>query len=59
MTVKNPLGGNITIPVRISIGLASSDEYDPDVVLKVADDIMYADKKRYYGEHAGTVSLLP
>ncbi len=57
--VKNPLGGNITIPVRISIGLASSDEYDPDVVLKVADDIMYADKKRYYAEHAGTVSLLP
>ena len=58
MIVENSEGGHINVPIRISIGLASSDEYDPDLVIKVADDLMYADKKRYYEEQAGAVNLM-
>ncbi len=57
--VKNSSGISIPVPIRISIGLASSDEYDPEDVVKVADDIMYADKKRYYAEQAATLSSMP
>lgn len=41
-------GAHINIPIRISIGLASSDESDPDDVMKKADDLMYLDKQSYY-----------
>lgn len=45
-------GLHVTIPVHISIGLASSQDDDPDLVLKIADDLMYADKQRYYAHHS-------
>jgi PleD family two-component response regulator len=43
---------HVNIPIRISIGLASSDEDDPESVMKVADDLMYLDKQRFYEEQA-------
>ena len=43
-------GMHVNIPIRISIGLASSDEDDPESVMKVADDLMYLDKQRFYEE---------
>jgi len=45
-------GKHINIPIRISIGLASSDESDPDNVMKMADDRMYLDKQHYYAMRA-------
>lgn len=51
-------GVHINIPIRISIGLSGSDESDPELVSKVADDIMYADKQRYYADQARTVHHL-
>jgi diguanylate cyclase (GGDEF)-like protein len=45
-------GMHVNIPIRISIGLASSDEDDPESVMKVADDLMYLDKQRFYEEQA-------
>ena len=45
-------GKHINIPIRISIGLASSDESDPDNVMKMADDRMYLDKQHYYATRA-------
>ena len=39
---------DIIVPVRISIGVASSDETPPDEVLKEADKRMYLDKERFY-----------
>jgi diguanylate cyclase (GGDEF)-like protein len=40
-------GAHINIRIHISIGLASSDESDPDAVMKKADDLMYLDKQLY------------
>jgi diguanylate cyclase (GGDEF)-like protein len=39
---------DIIVPIRISIGVASSDETPPDAVLKEADKRMYLDKERFY-----------
>jgi diguanylate cyclase (GGDEF)-like protein len=36
------------IPVRFSLGLAGSDETPQDNVMKLADQRMYADKKKFY-----------
>lgn len=41
-------GDQIETPVQLSIGLASSDQVPPEEVLKLADERMYADKKRWY-----------
>jgi len=41
-------GAHINIRIHISIGLASSDESDPEQVMKTADDLMYLDKQLYY-----------
>lgn len=38
----------IKIPLRMSIGLASSSECAPDMVIKLADDRMYQRKRAYY-----------
>ncbi|HPI92531.1 MAG TPA: sensor domain-containing diguanylate cyclase [Deltaproteobacteria bacterium] len=51
-------GVHINIPIRISIGLSGSDESDPELVSKMADDIMYADKQRYYADQARAVHHL-
>jgi len=57
--VLSPSGSvHINIPIRISIGLASSDEDEPDLVMKVADDLMYADKQRFYAEHERAMLLV-
>jgi len=50
VVVSPSVGVHLSIPVRISIGLASSDEDDPELVMKIADDLMYADKQRFYAE---------
>jgi diguanylate cyclase (GGDEF)-like protein len=39
---------DIIVPIRISIGVASSDETPPDEVMKEADKRMYLDKERFY-----------
>ena len=39
------------LPIRISIGLAGSDETPPESVMKVADQRMYADKEAFYRGH--------
>lgn len=60
MVVLTPSAGmHINIPIRISIGLASSDEDDPDMVMKVADDLMYEDKQRFYAERASVMTRTP
>lgn len=40
-----------TEPIRISIGLAASDECPPEEVFKQADERMYANKKVFYKVH--------
>lgn len=40
--------GEKTYPIRVSAGLAGSDETDPENVLKLADQRMYTEKKVYY-----------
>jgi len=40
--------GKIRIPIRMSIGVAGSDETQPEKVLKLADDRMYIDKESFY-----------
>lgn len=42
------LGNGQTLPITLSIGIASSDETDPEQVMVVADQRMYADKQRFY-----------
>ena len=44
-------GDQETIPVRMSIGVASSNEETPDDALKLADSRMYEDKKQFYENH--------
>lgn len=39
---------DIIVPIRISIGVASSEETPPDEVLKEADKRMYLDKEMFY-----------
>jgi diguanylate cyclase (GGDEF)-like protein len=45
-----PDGSHERIPIHISIGIASSEDTDPVQVMKLADDLMYADKQRFYAE---------
>lgn len=45
-------GVRIETPIQLSIGLASSEQVPPDEVLKLADERMYADKKRWYQARA-------
>ncbi|NOY69288.1 MAG: GGDEF domain-containing protein [Deltaproteobacteria bacterium] len=45
-------GGKTEYPIRVSAGLAGSDETDSENVLKLADQRMYTEKKAYY-ENAG------
>ena len=58
IVLKTATGFPVSVPIRISIGLASSDEDDPDLVIKVADDLMYADKQRFYAEQAEAANSL-
>jgi len=44
----HPDGNEEVIPIRMSIGLASSEDTPPTEVLKKSDTRMYADKKVYY-----------
>ena len=37
-----------TIPIRLSIGVAGSDETGPEKVMKLADQRMYIDKENFY-----------
>lgn len=48
LTVREPQNRAAQIPIRISIGLAGSDETDPEKVMNLADQRMYVDKKKYY-----------
>lgn len=47
-------GDRDDIPVRFSLGLAGSDETSRDNVMKLADQRMYADKKKFYQNAAAT-----
>jgi diguanylate cyclase (GGDEF)-like protein len=40
--------GEKLIPIRMSIGLAGSDETQPEKVIKLADERMYMDKEIFY-----------
>ncbi len=48
VTIKVPQNRQTQIPIHISIGLAGSDETEPENVMKLADHRMYLDKKEYY-----------
>jgi diguanylate cyclase (GGDEF)-like protein len=48
LTCMDKNGETVYMPVRISIGVAGSDETPPEKVSKRADDRMYMDKKQYY-----------
>ena len=39
------------IPIRMSIGVASSEDTPPETVMKKADHRMYLDKEAYYVAH--------
>jgi diguanylate cyclase (GGDEF)-like protein len=39
------------IPLSMSLGIAGTDCYSADLILKTADDKMYADKEEYYKKH--------
>lgn len=41
-------GHQVEIPVTMSIGIASSAQHAPDTVLRVADEMMYEDKRQFY-----------
>ncbi len=44
-----PEGQNeIQLPIRMSVGLAGSDETEPEKVIKLADERMYSDKEKFY-----------
>lgn len=45
---KNQEGTEENIPIRMSIGLASSEDCTPNEVLKKADARMYLDKEQFY-----------
>jgi diguanylate cyclase (GGDEF)-like protein len=46
--VSRPGEQPAAIPVRMSVGLACSDDTPPDMVMKKADALMYNVKKQYY-----------
>jgi diguanylate cyclase (GGDEF)-like protein len=48
LPVADPHNKQAEIPLRISIGLAGSDETAPEKVMKLADQRMYAEKESYY-----------
>lgn len=48
LTVHTPQNREARIPIRISIGLAGSDETAPEKVMKMADERMYVNKENYY-----------
>ncbi len=41
-------GNAIELPVTMSIGIASSAQHTPDTVLRIADEMMYEDKRLFY-----------
>jgi diguanylate cyclase (GGDEF)-like protein len=43
--------GEKQIPIRMSIGLAGSDEAQPEKVMKLADERMYMDKEQFYHQN--------
>lgn len=47
-----PDGTDMQIPIRVSIGLAGSDETRPENVLKLADQRMYTNKEHFYRQAA-------
>lgn len=48
MLCKQKDGTEDLVPIRISIGLAASDEIVPEEVFKEADKRMYLDKEKFY-----------
>lgn len=56
-TDKN--GQKHKIPLSISIGMASSDEFSPDEVMKIADTRMYSEKERFYAQSKGETPRRP
>ena len=43
--------GEKQIPIRMSIGVAGSDETQPEKVIKLADERMYMDKEQFYRQN--------
>lgn len=50
--VKNNKDEPMSIPMRMSVGLACSAEVNTNKVYALADERMYVDKKRFYAEQA-------
>jgi len=48
LAVREPQNRSGQVPIRISIGLAGSDEAEPEKIMKMADQRMYRDKEKYY-----------
>lgn len=48
MECTHPNGETEIVPIRMSIGVSSSEDTPADEVLKKADSLMYADKEAYY-----------
>jgi len=40
-----------SVPLSMSLGIASTDNCSADLIIKTADDAMYADKEKYYQTH--------
>jgi diguanylate cyclase (GGDEF)-like protein len=47
----------IRMPIRMSIGLAGSDETQPEKVIKLADERMYHDKEKFYQQAPAGASI--
>ena len=48
-------GETIDLPVNVSVGLASTCEYKAEGILKIADELMYEDKRRFYQTSPGAL----
>lgn len=48
--VKNNKDELLTIPLRMSVGIACSSEVEVDKIYALADERMYAEKQRFYAE---------
>lgn len=48
---QSSAGAAVELPLHLSLGVADSREVDPEAVMKLADQRMYADKAAYYRSH--------
>ena len=51
LSCQTSTGERIDIPIRMSIGIASTQETHPHILMKRADEKMYENKRVYYQSH--------